>query len=191
VAIHPTPVIGVLGVIGDVQRRTPMTPGDGQVLFLLGETRDELDGSEWAHVVHGHLGGRPPAPDLAAEMRLAELLVEGSERGLLAAAHDVSDGGLAQCLVEMALAGDCGVQVTVSDAPDPFVALFSESVARVVVAVDEQYADAVLSLAAAHGVPVSRLGQVTGDAVVVEGLFEIGVDELRATSEATLPALFG
>ena len=60
--IHPTPVVGVLGVIDDVTRRTPLAPRDGQVLLLLGATRDELGGSEWAHVVHRHLGGRPPQP---------------------------------------------------------------------------------------------------------------------------------
>src|SRR6185436_11398416 len=109
--INPTPVIGVLGVIDDVTRRTPMAPRDGQILLLLGETRDELGGSEWAHVVHGHLGGRPPQPHLAAEMRLADVLETTSRDHLLGAAHDVSDGGLAQCLVEMALASGFGVRV--------------------------------------------------------------------------------
>ncbi len=132
--IHPTPVVGVLGVIDDVSRRTPLAPADGQQLLLLGETRDELGGSEWAHVVHGHLGGRPPQVDLAAEAALARVLTAASARGLVGAAHDVSDGGLAQCLVEMALAADVGVSATVEG--DPFVALFSESVARAVVAVD-------------------------------------------------------
>jgi phosphoribosylformylglycinamidine synthase subunit PurL len=188
--INPTPVIGVLGVIDDVTRRTPMTPGDGQVLLLLGETRDEVGGSEWAHVVHGHLGGLPPQPDLAAEMRLAGLLESGSRDRLLGAAHDVSDGGLAQCLVEMSLAAGVGARVVLPEG-DPFTLLFSETVARVVVSVDERYVDAVLSLCAAREVPAIRIGQVGGDALEVAELFTVGLAELRTTSEATLPALFG
>jgi phosphoribosylformylglycinamidine synthase len=141
-------------------------------------------------VVHGHLGGLPPEPDLAAEMRLADVLEAASRDRVLGAAHDVSDGGLAQCLVEMSLAAAVGARVARPEG-DAFTALFSESVARAVVAVDERYADAVLSLCAAHDVPASRIGQVGGDTLDVAGLFSIELDELRATSEATLPALFG
>ena len=206
--IHPTPVVGVLGVIDDVSRRTPLAPADGQQLLLLGETRDELGGSEWAHVVHGHLGGRPPQVDLAAEAALARVLTAASARGLVGAAHDVSDGGLAQCLVEMALAADVGVSATVEG--DPFVALFSESVARAVVAVDGSQVDDVLALCAEHDVPAARLGTVTGDSLLIntpgpstrtpgastgapgafDSSFSLPVSELRESSDATLPTLF-
>jgi phosphoribosylformylglycinamidine synthase len=187
-AINPTPVVGVLGVIDDVTRRTPMVPADGQVLLLLGSTRDELGGSEWAHALHGHLGGRPPAPDLAAERRLADVLADAADGGLLAAAHDLSDGGLAQCLVEMVLAGGVGASVSLSG--DPFVALFSESVARVVVAVDPGQVDAFRARCADGGVPVTPLGAVRGDALEVAGLFRLDLAELREAHTATLPALF-
>ena len=93
-AIHPTPVVGVLGVIDDVERRTPMAfTTTGDLVLLLGETRDEVAGSEWAHVVHGHLGGLPPMVDLELERSLGALLVEASSDSLVTAAHDVSDGG--------------------------------------------------------------------------------------------------
>ena len=107
----------------------------GDRVLLLGETRDELGGSEWAHEVHGHLGGRPPVVDLGAERSLAEVLVAGAGAGLLAAAHDVSDGGLAQALMEMALRGDTGARVSLPEDLDPFVALFAESAGRAVVVV--------------------------------------------------------
>ena len=119
VAINPTPVVGVLGVIGDVTRRTPLAPAEGQVLVLLGETRDELGGSEWAHHVHGHLGGRPPRVDLGAEQRLARLLVDAARDGVLRAAHDVSDGGLAQTLAELVMAGRVGLRVRLPEGIDP------------------------------------------------------------------------
>jgi phosphoribosylformylglycinamidine synthase len=189
-AIHPTPVVGVLGVIQDVGRRVPMTPAAGQVLLLLGETRDELGGSEWAHEVHGHLGGRPPRVDLAAERRLADLLVDGAEAGVLAAAHDLSDGGLGQALVEMALAGAVGVAVELPADADPFVTLFSESAARAVVAVEEDAVADVLARCERHEVPAARLGRTGGDALEVAGLFTVRLAELRATSARTLPALF-
>ena len=188
-AIHPTPVVGVLGVIEDVTRRTPLAPAAGQTLLLLGETRDELGGSEWAYHVHGHLGGRPPRVDLAAERALAGLLAAASEAGLLGAAHDVSDGGLAQTLVELALAGDAGVRVALG--ADPFVELYAESVARAVVAVRPEAVEAVVALAGEHGVPVRRIGTVEGDALVVEGQFEVPLPKLRAAHAGTLPALFG
>ena len=106
--ILPTPVVGVLGVIDDVTRRTPIgfpAEMEGHQLYLLGETEEELSGSEWAHVVHGHLGGQPPAVEhLAAEQQLADILINASRDGLIDAAHDVSDGGVAQTLVEWASA---------------------------------------------------------------------------------------
>ncbi|HKR50613.1 MAG TPA: phosphoribosylformylglycinamidine synthase subunit PurL, partial [Pseudonocardiaceae bacterium] len=100
-AILPTPIIGVLGVIDDVRRRIRTGfGGPGDEVWLLGDTRDEFGGSEWAHEVHGHLGGRPPAVDLAREQALAEVLAAASRDDLVSGAHDLSDGGLAQALVE-------------------------------------------------------------------------------------------
>ena len=111
VAIHPTPVIGVLGVMEDVARRTPSGwKAPGQVIYLLGTTRDELDGGEWSHVLHGHLGGRPPEVDLDAERLLGEILVNASRDGLVDAAHDLSDGGLAIALAEATLRHGVGAR---------------------------------------------------------------------------------
>ena len=126
VAIHPTPVIGVLGVHDDVRRRLPMGFGAASgPIVLLGRTEAEFGGSAWAHVRHGHLGGRPPAPDLDAERRLAALLAAAAADGLLTAAHDLSDGGLAVALAESCLRGGAGCTVRLPG--DPFTALFSES----------------------------------------------------------------
>ena len=192
VAILPTPVVGVLGVVRDVSVRTPMgLGGDGDVLLLLGATRDELGGSAWAHEVHAHLGGRPPAVDLDAERRLADVLVAAAGESALTAAHDVSDGGLAQTLVEMALRGGCGASVSLSGDLDPFVALFSESAGRAVVAVASTGVESFERRCTAAGVPTTRLGSVGGDALAFDGLFAVPLDELRSASQATLPALFG
>jgi phosphoribosylformylglycinamidine synthase len=188
----------VLGVIQDVAARTAIAFRDaGDAILVLGETRDELAGSEWAHVVHGHLGGLPPVVDLGAERSLAEVLVEASTSGLATAAHDVSDAGIAQVLVEMALRGGVGATVTVPAGVDPFVLLLSESTARAVVTVGASDFEALTAVAAAHGVPVAQIGVVgaAGDDLVIEGVYggtaTWSLTELSATAEATLPALFG
>ena len=197
-AIHPTPVVGVLGVIEDVNKRTPMGfSAAGDVVLLLGETRDEFDGSEWAHVVHGHLGGVPPQVDLAAEMVLAALLVDLGGRGVLTAAHDLSDGGVAQALVEMALRRGVGATISLPTDTDAFVALFSESTARAIVTVSPANVDIAISAAAAAGVVVTRMGSVAdaGSDMVIDNIagssVTLSLDELSQASEATLPALFG
>ncbi|MGQ0576965.1 MAG: phosphoribosylformylglycinamidine synthase subunit PurL [Pseudonocardia sp.] len=190
--ILPTPVVGVLGVLDDVARRVPSGfARDGDVVLLLGSTRDELGGSEWAHVVHAHLGGRPPAVDLVAEQRLAELLAAAARNGLVTGAHDLSDGGLAQALVEACLTGGRGARVTLPATLDPFVALFAESSARMIVTVAPVDADAVLALAAGSGVPAAALGDTGGTSLEIGTLAPLPLDELRAAWSATLPRLFG
>jgi phosphoribosylformylglycinamidine synthase subunit PurL len=186
--INPTPVIGVLGVIRDVAKRVPSGfLSAGRHILLLGETADEFDGSAWAWVTHRHLGGRPPAVRFDAEKSLAALLTHASEHALINVAHDLSEGGLAQALVEAALIN--GIGATVSIDGDAFTALFSESTARAIVTTDDP--EAVLARAAELGVPAAQLGVTGGDALVVTDVLEIGIDELRAAFEGTLPALFG
>ena len=189
-AILPTPVVGVLGVIEDVHRRTPIgLREEGDHLFLLGATADELGGSQWA-AAHGHLGGLPPQVDLRAERQLAQILVNASRDGLLDAAHDLAEGGLAQALVEGCVRGGAGVRVWLDDELDPFVALFSESAARALVAVPRSEELRLRDMCVARRFPCARIGVVSGDALDVQGLFRIPVEELRAAYERTLPALF-
>jgi phosphoribosylformylglycinamidine synthase II len=188
-AIHPTPVIGVLGVHEDVATRLAAGFGtDGAQLVLLGTTRDELGGSAWAEVVHDHLGGRPPAVHLDAERSLASLLAAAASDGVLASAHDLSDGGLAIALAESCLRGGRGCTVTLPG--DAFTALFSESAARAIVSVRPGSEAAFAALAQAHGVPATVLGHVGGDSLTIEGQFSIPLDELTDVWTSTLPALF-
>ncbi|HEX6337183.1 MAG TPA: phosphoribosylformylglycinamidine synthase subunit PurL [Jiangellaceae bacterium] len=195
-AILPTPVVGVLGVIEEVSRRTPSGfRTAGQAIYLLGETRDEFGGSEWAHVVHGHLGGRPPAVDLAAEQMLADLVIRASHEGVIDAAHDLSDGGLALALVESCLRYGAGARVRIPDGVDPFVFLFSESQARAIVAVPDSEEGRFADMCATHGFPHLRIGVVDsggagGPELDLAGLFSVPLDQLRSAHEATFPARF-
>ncbi|CKR51350.1 phosphoribosylformylglycinamidine synthase II [Mycobacterium tuberculosis] len=194
-AILPTPVVGVLGVIDDVRRRIPTGLGaePGETLMLLGDTRDEFDGSVWAQVTADHLGGLPPVVDLAREKLLAAVLSSASRDGLVSAAHDLSEGGLAQAIVESALAGETGCRIVLPEGADPFVLLFSESAGRVLVAVPRTEESRFRGMCEARGLPAVRIGVVDqgSDAVEVQGLFAVSLAELRATSEAVLPRYFG
>jgi phosphoribosylformylglycinamidine synthase len=198
VAIFPTPVVGVLGVIDDVARRIPSGWQDeGNNIYLLGITRDELNGSVWSEVVHDHLGGKPPVVDLEFERRLAELLHGASLQGLIASATDLSEAGLAQALTESVLRFNMGARVWISelcerDGIDRTSALFSESTGRVLVSVGREDDVKFVGLCDARNIPVLRIGVTdnTGD-LEIQDLATWKLEELREPWAATLPELFG
>ncbi|MGO1318867.1 MAG: phosphoribosylformylglycinamidine synthase subunit PurL [Galactobacter sp.] len=198
--IHPTPVVGVLGRFDDVARRTPSgwtEKQDGQAIYLLGTTLDELDGSEFANL-RGHLGGLPPKVDLEQEKLLGQILISGSRDGMFDAAHDLSEGGLAAALSEMVLHHGVGARVNLErlldrDGVDAFTALFSESQGRAIVTVPRSEEERFVAMAEVRGYPLVRLGIVDAeaDALEVQGLFSVPVAELREANTATLPKYFG
>ena len=207
VAILPTPVVGVLGVIDDVARRTAMSwSEDGELIYVLGTTGDDFAGSEWAHEVHQHLGGLPPAVDLLHEQKLSQILVAASRDGLISAAHDVSDGGIMQSLIEMALRSGTGARVWVPDNLDPFVFAYSESATRAVVVVPRSEELRFTEMCGARGFEATRIGVVdselgheTGnpDAQVIQldnvygEVLALTLAELADKHFGTLPAIFG
>ena len=187
VAILPTPVIGVLGVIDDVRTRTPMSFNRaGLELYLLGDTADDIAGSEWAYM-HGQRGGKAPTADLQREMRLINLLVAGRTSQVFSAAHDLSQGGLSATLTEMVLRHNIGAVVEIEN---PGITLISESPARVVVAVDPEQAAALTSLAEQNKVTITKLGTTGGTSLVINGA-DISLTELRKAHSETFPKLFG
>ncbi|GIH13355.1 phosphoribosylformylglycinamidine synthase subunit PurL [Rugosimonospora africana] len=192
VAINPTPVVGVLGILDDVAERLPMgLRNEGDVLVLLGDTRNELSGSEWAWVMHEHLGGRPPKVDLAREKLLGTVISAAAELGHLSAVHDLSDGGLAQTLVEACLRHGVGATIALPESVEPAVALFSESAGRALAVVTRGHDKAFTALAEEHGLPWAAIGVVGGSSLAVREQFSVPLDELRTAWSGTLPALFG
>jgi phosphoribosylformylglycinamidine synthase len=198
VAIHPTPVVGVLGVIDDVARRIPSGWQDeGNNIYLLGTTKDELDGSVWSEVIHDHLGGRPPVVDLAHEAALADLLHGASQQGLVASAHDLSEAGLAQALVESVLRFNMGARVWINeiserDNVDRTCALFSESTGRVIVSVGREDDVKFVGLCEARGIPVLRIGVTDNSGELeIQDLATFPLEDLRNAFKATIPTLFG
>ncbi|WP_203580924.1 phosphoribosylformylglycinamidine synthase subunit PurL [Microbacterium hibisci] len=201
--IFPTPVVGVLGIIDDVARRIPSGWQDaGENIYLLGVTSTELSGSQWAGTIHDHLGGRPPAVDLAQEKKLAELIHAASQQSLVSSAHDLSSGGLAQALAEAVMRFGVGARVWLNeiqerDGVDAATALFSESTGRVIVSVPREDDVKFRGLCEGRGYPVLRIGvtdsAADGDepALEVQGLFTVPLAELRGLSTSTLPDAFG
>ena len=185
VAILPTPVIGVLGVIDDVRTRTPMSfDRAGLDLYLLGASDSNMSGSEWAYL-HNMRGGQAPTADLQREMRLIDLLVKGRTEKIFSAAHDLSQGGLTATLTEMVLRHNIGATITLDN---PGVSLFVETPGRVVVAVEAGKVEALKK--AAGDIPLTHLGATGGDALVVNDV-AIALDELRKAHTATFEKLFG
>lgn len=189
-AILPTPVVGVLGVIDDVResvRNKLGTVSGTEELYLLGQTFDEFGGSIWQQVSGAGLSGLPPQVDLAKEEKLMEFF---QQPGVVSAAHDVSEGGVAQAIAELAIYSNKGVSLDVSGVyDDVFTALFSESASRVVVAATD--GAVVVRRAQELGIPVVKIGETIDEPVVrVEGQFEVPVAELTRAWTETLPRLF-
>ena len=187
VAILPTPVIGVLGVIDDVRRAIPLSfKKAGLELILLGETWEDFDGGEWAHL-QKHLGGLPPQVNLKHEMRLGKLMSDARDQ--IAAAHDLSDGGLAVAISEMALAAKIGATVNIPE--DYFVHLFSETPGRILIAIESEKIDEFIGRAIDLEITTTRIGKTGGDQLVFENLFSISIAEMHKVNSETLPRLFG
>ncbi|MDR0417791.1 MAG: phosphoribosylformylglycinamidine synthase II, partial [Propionibacteriaceae bacterium] len=190
-AILPTPTIGMLGVIDNVEWRIKagfQHPGDA--VYILGRTREELSGSAWAEVVHRHLGGEPPMVDFDQHRRLAAFFAQTARENVLVSAHDLSDGGLAIALTECCLRQDRGVEITLPG--DPFLGLFSETAGRVLVSVNPLQEVELIKLANQYDIRIARLGQVTDrPELTVEGLFTLRLPALRRNWRAPIPTAVG
>ena len=189
--ILPTPVVGVLGVVDDVRasHRHDLAAQPGQILIALGETRDEFGGSIYQQVTRDELNGLPPQVDLADEAKLVELL---AGNGHVAAAHDVSEGGLGVTIFEMAQRNGVGVDLDLGAVhDDPTTALFSESASRIVVAVAPEDKDAFLARAEETEVPAAVIGETTDSAALTFAGESVDIAELCDAWAGTLPKLFG
>ena len=163
-AIYPTPTVGMVGLLADVtQRVTAAFKNEGDAIMLLGETFEELGGSEYLKVVHGQERGRPPRLDLVAEKALQKLLVAAAQQGLLSSAHDCSEGGLLVALGECVVLSGLGAEVELENERGlrPDALLFGESQSRVVVSVSQAKLAGLSSLCAHYGVPTTKIGQVS------------------------------
>ena len=188
VDIDPTPVVGVIGLLDGLGDRAPSTIAfeAGQSIIVLGETKPEFGGSEWADM-HMLRDGVPPSVDLDAAHALNSLIAALVLDGLATTVHDCADGGLAVALTEMAIAGGTGFEVSIGGA----VGCFSESTSRVVLGVAADRVVDVLGRAAAAGVPAEEIGTVSGSRVVARGAFDLALDDAERVWREAIPTALG
>ncbi len=202
--IYPTPIVGVVGLIEDADRVVrPGFKNAGDRIVLLGETKEEIGGSEYLRRMHSREGGFPPLLDLAVEKALHKCCLDAIEAGIIKSAHDCSEGGLAVTLAEAALMSEpssgplLGAAVTLPDLPIRMDAhLFGETQSRIVVTVDEARLDELEKRCAAEGVPMAVIGRVGGDRLTirVEGrdrpLADLSVQEMRTAWDGAIESYF-
>ncbi len=182
-AIYPTPTIGMVGILEDIEKRVPSHfQKEGDVIFLLGETANEIGGTAYLSVVHGMKKGLPPRLDLEKEARLQALLIEGAENKIFRSAHDLSEGGLGVALAESSFEGKrLGAQISnlelLGTGLRRDALLFGETQSRVLVSAEPSKKEAVIRLAQKHNIPATQIGKVGGDRLAVEDLLELKVEE--------------
>ena len=178
-AIYPTPVVGMLGLLDDVDDRVGSAfVQEGDLVALLGETKDELGGSEYLKVIHGKVAGSPPSIDWDAEKGLIRCLTRAAESNLLSSAHDLSEGGLAVALSESSIQGGTGAGVKLAGDLPLHVLLFSESQSRALVSFQPEKLEALKEIAARLGVPLEVIGRTGGDNLEVEGALSIPLEKM-------------
>jgi phosphoribosylformylglycinamidine synthase II len=180
--IPPTPTIAMVGLLDDVDTMvTPWWKAEGDVIVLLGRTREELGGSEYLVVAHRQVRGTPPWIDLEAEKRLHRLVLEAAHERLLRSAHDVGEGGVAVALAECSFGGPrLGVRVALElDGLRTDAVLFGESQSRMLLSLRRRNLSRLRDLARREEVPLQVLGEVRGHSVVIEGLIDLPVEPAR------------
>ncbi|WP_274363065.1 phosphoribosylformylglycinamidine synthase subunit PurL [Paenibacillus thermotolerans] len=193
-AIYPTPVVGMVGLVSDIDHITTQSfKNEGDVIFLLGKTYAELGGSEFQLAVHGVTEGRPPRLDLEVEQKLLKTALAAIRGGLVVSAHDLSEGGLAAALAESCFANELGADVDVATDLRADIALFSESQSRLLLTCKPEKADALKMMLVDSGIPVSVIGKVGGDRLTVRVngsvVLDTAVETLEKTWKDAIPCL--
>ena len=192
-AIYPTPVIGMVGILEDIEKRIPsFFSREGDLIFLLGESANELGGTAYLSLIHGLKKGLPPRLDLDKEMKLQKFFLEASCAGILRSAHDLSEGGLATAFAESCFgARPIGARISNLELFDSKLRkdalLFGETQSRVLVSASPAQKEAVIRLAQSHGIPVYQIGIVGGDSIVIEDELQLTVLEALTLWRNAIP----
>ncbi|MFC1646621.1 AIR synthase-related protein, partial [Candidatus Omnitrophota bacterium] len=191
--VDPTPAIGMVGVVEDIKKVvTQSFKSEGDAIILLGETKEEIGGSEYLKVIHSQKKGDCPSLDLKKEKALQDTVLAAIDQGLVQSAHDCSDGGLAVTLAESCITGKkIGAQVNLKAGPIRKDALlFGETQSRIILSAKQDDAQKILQLAKKNKVPASVIGKVSGIKLVISDLIDIPVNGLYETwSKAIQKAL--
>jgi phosphoribosylformylglycinamidine synthase subunit PurL len=190
IPIYPTPTIGMVGLLPKVNRViTPWFKAAGDIVVLLGRTREELGGSEYLKLIHNTVKGTPPWIDLKLEQAIQNCCIEAIESAILRSAHDISDGGLAVALAECCIGGPdkpLGVRAEMREMIRGDALLFSESQSRILVSMQEKDLSQLQEIASRHAVPLQVIGAVGGSRFSIQPILQLPVDELQVIWSSTL-----
>jgi len=199
-AIYPTPVIGMVGLLEDVEKRIPSSfQTEDDLIFVVGETFNEIGGSHYLMIEHGLQNGKPPRLDLDREVALEEFLLEAGKFGHLTSCHDLSEGGLAVAFAEACIGSPSGWGAVVDHID--FIScedevrkgvrldatLFGESQSRVIVTASPDHKEALIRAAQNHRVPIYQIGKVGGDRLVISDAIDRSVQELTGIYQSSIP----
>jgi len=184
--VDPTPAIGMVGVVEDISKViTQSFKDEGDNIILLGETKEEIGGSEYLKLIHNLKKGDCPSLDLEKEKALAGAVLDAVNKGLVQSAHDCSEGGLAVALTECCISNPdkkLGAKVSLtSDDIRKDALLFGETQSRIILSAKQDNADKILQIAKDNNVPVSIIGKVEGDKLIINELIDISVSDLDKT----------
>ncbi len=191
VAIYPTPTIGAIGLLENIESRmTSYFKNDGDSIILLGETGEDLGGTEYMKIVHHQERGFPPQLNLDAELSLHLLCLELIEKRLIQSAHDCSEGGLAVALAESCIASPSprGAEIRLKEtALRSDALLFGESQSRIVISAAQEHADSIEKASKKHKVSFTKIGVVKSDRLVIGSDISLSLDELKESWRNAIP----
>jgi phosphoribosylformylglycinamidine synthase len=196
-SIHPTPVLGVVGLVRDVDKScNPGFKKTGDPIFLIGKNKQEIGGSEYLKFIWNMEKGQPPQIDLQEEKQVHEVCIEAIENGLLRSAHDISEGGLAVCVAECAFFGTdrIGCTLYLQDQIGSDALLFGESQSRIVVSTKPENKKALIKIAQDRNVPIEEIGTTGGENITIyhkeKKIIDLSVQESFMTWKQAIPNNF-
>ncbi len=188
-AVYPTPVIGMVGIIEDIKHITTIHFKEaGQDIYLVGESKNEIGGSEYLKTIHGKITGKIPEINLKLHQKVIDLLMNLIRSGVVKSAQDISDGGLAVALAECCFANGIGAQIEIDSDLRPDALLFGETQSRVLFTSKPEHVEKVWELMARHEIPVTKIGVTGGKNLRINRLVDLPVAKLRYIYEGAIPA---
>lgn len=188
-AIYPTPIIGMVGLMENINTALTMDfQADGDLIFLIGTTKEELGGSEYLALIHGLETGEVPELDLVLEKRVQQCVLEAARQKIIKSAHDCADGGLAVALAESTFGKELGAEIHLPETGiRPDALLFGESQSRIIVTVEEKFKDVLENICNDQAVPLRKLGRVTGKKLCINDWIDQEVAELKKRWQEAIP----
>jgi phosphoribosylformylglycinamidine synthase len=186
-AIYPTPIIGMVGLLDSIEDRITMNFKDeGDAIYLLGETKEELGASQYLKIKEERVDGKVPDIDLAFEAKVQKTLRKAVKAGIVKSAHDCSEGGLAVAIAESCFENELGAEIDIKTELSEKALLFGESQSRIILSLDKNDENTLTKLAAKNEIPFQKLGYTKGDSLQFNNLLNLNVKEMKKEWETAI-----